>query len=226
MGHDEAHLHEYRTEPLRVTVPVDQILAEQGMDELYETLHASVDAREVTELGELADAAPYLWYYDRTDTGAFVSSDPEAPPWSIESWRADRQDDGYSPERIAQIERMVFDSPLTRGVYVARSPQARRIDGQTNAIQDAFRLRRETLDNLRREERATYGQALVDAVRDHAATIYPGVPLEVEATDDPIGDPSTTTDGFNSPEARLLAHAREHTRWPGSVPAPTGYPLG
>ncbi|SMX86918.1 hypothetical protein BSP109_02160 [Brevibacterium sp. Mu109] len=230
VGHDEAYLHEHRTEPLRVTVPVDQILAEQGLDELYEALHTSLDAREVKALGEVVDDAPYLWHYDRTDAGGFVSSDPEAPPFSMESWRSDRQADGYPPERIAQIERTVFDSPLTRSVYVAKSPKARakaqRLDGQAHAIQDGFRRRHEALDALRGEERTTFGQAIVAAVRDRAASVYPGVPIEVEATDDPVEDPSTTADGFSSPEQRLLQHAREHTRWPGSVPAPTGYSLG
>lgn len=228
VGHDEAHLFEHRTEPLRVVVPVDQLLADQGMDEVYDELHAGLNVREVEALGATEADEPYVWLYERSDSGEFVSTDPQAPSWSIEAWRADRQAEGYGPEQVAQLERTVLESPLTRSVYIARSPQARtklrQIDAQQLAITETFRRRHEALEEQRREERISYAEALTETVRTRAGRACPGVEVQVEVVADPIGDPSTLTDEPSGPEARLLAHAREFVRWPGSGHEPPSRP--
>jgi len=226
VGHDEAHLYEHRTEPLRVVAPVEQILADHGLDELYEALHVAVDVREVEALGAVEDDSAYLWCYERSATGEFVSSDPQAPPWSIEAWRDDRVAEGYRPEQIAKLERTVLTSPLTQSVYIAKSPQARaavqRLDAQRTTIADAFRRRHEALDEQRREDQASYGKALAEAIRERAASLYPGVAVEVDATDNPIGDLATDVGGSKGPAVRLVEYARKHTRWPRSDPGLEG----
>ena len=80
VGYDEAQLLGHRTEPLRLVAPAGQILAERGLDDLYDASQAAIGDREQKALGDLEDTSPYLWYYERTETGEFVSPDPQAHP--------------------------------------------------------------------------------------------------------------------------------------------------
>lgn len=152
------------------------------------------------------------------------------PPSSIEAWRADQQADGHPPEQVAQIESILFISPLTHGAFVTKSPQARthvqRIEEQRSAITDEFQRRHEALQTQRHEDQMAYGDALVEAVRDRAASMYPALPVQIEVSEEPVNDLGTHLEAFDSPEARLVEHARKHTPLPGSGSTPMGYRPG
>lgn len=226
VGHDEAYLVEHRTEPMRVVVPLEQILADRGIDQIHNDAYATLDAREAEALAQVEDVMSHLWYYERTDAGEFVCSDPAAPPWSIEAWRADLLATCDSPQVAARIEHAVFDPQLTHGVYVSKPPQARRavqrIDARRTVIEDRFQVERDTLHAAHQQERADYAQELVQAVRDRAATLYPGIPVQVEVAEDPADDLDPYLDDSGRPEARLLEHAREHAHLPGAGPQQGG----
>ncbi|MGH3432397.1 MAG: hypothetical protein ACRDQB_06120 [Thermocrispum sp.] len=229
VGHDEKYLFEHRTEPLRVVVDVEQILADLDMAWLYDDAEAALDQMEGDATAGI-DYSPYEWTYTPDDNGQFVATDPQAPPWSIEAWRADQAGRGADDNMLAYAEQTIVNGPVAR-VSIVKSPEAERaveqLAEQEDAIHDDFRARFEALAAQREREWTTYAAAFAANIRREAARRYPGIPVHIDLRT--IG-PSTTADAdwdcYDSPETHLIEFATRHTPLPGSGIAPKDYPAG
>lgn len=227
VGHDEQYLFEHRTEPLRVVVEVEQILTEFDIAWLYDDSEAALD--------EMADAAtahidctPYEWTYTRNANGHFVGTDPQAPAWSIEAWRAGMATVGTSAEWIEELEGYLINGTACGASIVKSLDAARavaRLAKQEDAISVDFQARFAALAAQRAQEWATYAEAFAANIRREAARLYPGIPVQVEVTAS-AADVSDDLSLDGLPEARLIEFAALHTPLPGSGIPPKDYPPG
>lgn len=200
VGPDETDLWRHRTEPLAITLYVEDLVVDRTqMREGYDAAQ-----REIRQMIEDAEAAnpetplePYMWLYRRTvsaygeplSVGPWEPVDPAAPAWSIEAWRAANTD--TDPESRAFFERMLLgEEPGTSSVpveetWLPRSPELgaeydrleRERDERLMPIWDL----EDQIEEQRLREIADYGQALKERV-EAAARALPGlaVPVQVD----------------------------------------------
>lgn len=235
VGADEAQLWTHRTDPLEVTLYVDELLVDRtGAWAAYDQAQTEINrSYEVASSDWSEDLdARYMWVYDRTDSGAMVARDPAAPEWSWEAWRA-----GLDPERpptsarplrtACAPERGCSPAALaTRtSAHIPKSPEDR---AEHQRLLDAHEARltaigelEERLEEQRLREWAAYGQALKLRLEALAAAT-PGldVPVHVQVDVDTFCRDSGLREPFwNTIEARLVDAAVMDTPTPDDLPS-------
>jgi hypothetical protein len=232
VGHDEEHLWEHRTEPLSITLYVEELLAEVC------DIHAQYDAA-VTELerrreqaiadaGLAYDVEDYAWTYRTDDAGEWTAQDPAAPAWSWEGWRASTIAGGASPEQVDEQERYLraAGQRILFPLLIAKSPEAnaemdRRQQG-IDIITDSYDELQGRLEDQRQREWADYGTALQTHIEAAAAAIEGlTVPVEVRVDIEAYRAAQASNDEWGL-EARLVDQARAATWTPDRLP---GTPL-
>lgn len=229
VGYDEQYLFGHRTEPLRVVVDVEQILDDLDITLLYDDAEAALDKMQDDALAAF-DYTPYYWTYTRDDTGEWAADDPEAPPWSIEAWRASVAATApLDADKIDELEQCALKDPAARSASIVKSPESARaitqLAEQEDAIAADYRAQLDALAAQRIREWATYAEAFAANVRREAARRYPEVSLQIELHTNP-SEPGVAEDlGLDGlPEARLIEYATLHTPLPGSGIPPKDYP--
>lgn len=201
VGPDETDLWRHRTEPLMITLYVEDLVNERT--QMWESYNAAeIAVQQMYADAEAAnppiDTEPYLWQYRRTVTGEgddftvgpWEPVDPAAPAWSIEAWRAANtfEDD----ESARHWERMLLGEEAAWGghvpfeeCYLPRTPELgeeydRLVDEREARLGDVARLE-EQLEEQRTREVAAYGEELRARVEAAAQTL-PGlaVPVHVD----------------------------------------------
>lgn len=229
VGYDEQYLLEHRTEPLCVVVDIEQILSDLGIASLYDDAEAALDQMQADALATI-DYSPYEWTFTPDADGHFVADDPQAPPWSIEAWRAGLDTEQLTPEAVHNLEQALTSG--TQRASIVKSPDAARalarLAKQEDAIHADFRARFDALAAQRAQEWATYADAFAANIRREATRRYPGIPVRIDLklTPDSAGgsDDDLSLDGL--PEAHLVEFAARHTPLPGSGIAPKDYAPG
>lgn len=229
VGYDEQYLFEHRTEPLRVVVDIEQILSDLDITWLYDDAEAALDQMESDAIAQF-DHTPYYWTYTRTDDDQFVADDPEAPAWSIGTWRAVAAQH-MDPDGLAWWEQALAPGGHALHASIVKSPEAARaaeqLAEQEDAIIDDFRARFDALAAQRTREWADYAAAFTANVRQEAARAYPGTPVHIElCTTEQATTDAADWDFYSSPETHLIQYATEHTPLPGSGLTPQDYPVG
>lgn len=201
VGPDEYDLWRHRTEPLTITLLVEDLVSERTrMWEGYNAAETAV--RKMYDDAEAAnpplDPDPYLWRYRRSVAGEGDSStvgpwepvDPAAPDWSLEAWRAaetfDSEDGARYWERMILGQEMALgrNQPLSES-FLPKTPELGaeydRLLDERGARLDAISVLEERLEEQRGREIAAYGQALKERV-EAAARSLPGlaVPVQVD----------------------------------------------
>ena len=241
IGPDEHDLWRHRTEPLAITLYVEDLVSEQTrMWEGYATAE-----REIQTMIEDAEAAnpqvdleTFNWIYRRTvdvagETpviGPWEPVDPTAPAWTIEAWRAANPD--INPESRAFWERMILGEEMsTTGIpvdqtWLPRSPELaaeyNRLEREREARLNPVYALEEQLEEQRLREVVAYGQALKERV-ETAARALPGlaVPVLVDVNLTWSAHLNRHDDMPNSVE-RLVEQALTNTPAPEDLP---GTPL-
>lgn len=238
VGADEAQLWTHRTDPLEVTLYVDELLVDRtgawaAYDQAQTEINRSYEVAS-SEWSEDLDAR-YMWVYERTDSGDMVARDQAAPEWSWEAWR-----DGLDPETPADFRAAVEDSLRTgEGLFTGRPgdattahiPKSPEDRAEHQRLLDAHEARltaigelEEQLEAQRLREWAAYGQALKTRLEALAAAT-PGldVPVHVQVDVDTFRRDSGLREPFwNTIEARLVDAAVMDTPTPEDLP---GSPL-
>lgn len=239
VGADEAQLWEHRTDPIEITLYVDELVSERVYEavEQYTAAEAEISRRYDAEQAVDADfdAEQYKWVYDRTETGDFVPRDPAAPAWSWDAWRAGLDADAPEDYRQAVEESLRTGVGLFTGragdatvAYVSKSPELDaefdRLVGEHEARLAAIGDLEEDLHQQRVREWTAYGQALKARIETMAAAT-PGLAVPVNVT----VDAETYRPGragveqfWNSLESRLVDAAVMDTPTPADLP---GTPL-
>jgi hypothetical protein len=237
VGADEAQLWEHRTEPLEITLYVDELVADRAYEavEQYDAAEAEINRRvDVAAADSGIDKERYLWAYDRTESGDFVPRDPQAPAWSWDAWRA-----GLAPGNPADLNAALEES-LRAGVglfsgrhdvtsaYIAKTPELgaeydRLVAEHEDRVASIAKLE-EQLQLQRMREWTAYGEALKARIETMAAAA-PGltVPVNVTVDVETYRMDATRREGFwNSLESRLVDAAVLDTPTPADLP---GTPL-
>ncbi len=223
VGVDDEHLLVHRREPLVITVDVEQILADAGVEARYSRAASVLDAQDRQRHAERADRVSGLcWTYERDATGGWVCPDPEAPTFTVQAWRADCAADGMTAAQIARAEEWITD-PQGVGyrLVIAKDDTARTQLLELERAQDEEPDLVEALERQRLGEYAGYAEALTATILAAAAQRYPHLPVRVQVTshgDDEVDG----TDPWDvaQPGPALLAAAIAVTLLPGQAPAP------
>ncbi len=189
-------LPRYRTEPLRITLYVDQILAEHTLaHDQYDKAEVAIDDEYETANAALpqVDERPYVWVYEPSDGGDPVPTTPETPAWSWDAWRAGATALGLDEQNIATLEadiRGERSNRLATSVYVPKSPDlaaefVRLLDEREAAL--APYALQDALTALQEREWTEYGEALRNQIEDEAERV--GLDVPVEVTIDTTGRP-------------------------------------
>ena len=234
VGEDEAGLWSHRTEPVRITLYVDELLSEYttARDE-YEEAHEELLRYPVSAepVEPEVDYTPYAWRYV-VEHGVSTPTDPAAPAWSLEAWRAEAVAQGVPADEIDALER---ELPPGSGlepssVYLDKSPEAgvelRRLEmdledrrRDVNPYQD--RGDWERLEQQRRREWTAYGHALTARVQAAAKALGIVVPVEVAVDVDSFRSQGEAAEA-DVLEARLVDEAMLGIPTPVDLP---GTPL-
>lgn len=237
VGADEAQLWAHRTDPIEVTLYVDELVIDRAY-EAVEQYNAADD--EISRRYEAAyewdiDSEQYKWVYDRTESGDFVPRDPAAPAWSWDAWRA-----GANPEDPEDYRQAVEES-LRTGVglfsgragdaavaYLSKSPE---IDAEFDRLVSEREDRiaaiadlEERLGQQRVREWTAYGEALKARIETMAAAtpdLEAPVSVNIDAETHRMGA-ARVEEFWNSLESRLVDAAVMDTPTPADLP---GTPL-
>ena len=238
VGAEEAQLWGHRTDPIEITLYVDELLvdradapmayddAQREIDRLYEEANAAEPA---------IDYSRYVWEYDRNDAGEWIPRDPAAPTWTIDAWRAAyAAETGGTEQDRSFFEAMVLGErpglggqPVTT-THLPKSPEAlaelARLEADRVARLDVYGDLEEQLEEQRLREWAACGQALKARIEALAAAT-PGldVPVRVIVDVETFRRDVAQREGFwNSLETRLVDAAVLDTPTPADLP---GTPL-
>lgn len=221
---DEERLWEHRTEPLDITVYVEELLLDRT-DALTEYDDAAQEIarryRQAEDQEPAIDESQYLWIYDRDATGQWTPRDPDAPAWTLGAWRADLQAEGISADIAAELEQGLLESATS--IYLAKSPEQR---AELWALEEAREERlggdlEERLEQQRLAEWTAYGEALKTRIEAAAAAI-PGLTVPITVSIDVTTMRPPTQPGDNSLAERLIDDAAQDTPTPVDLP---GTPL-
>jgi hypothetical protein len=229
VGTDPTELWRHRTEPVRVVVDVDDILAgHSDAWSQYEEAEQQIDA-EITG-AEAADPYPdeaaYGWSYTITGPDQLTPTDPTAPAWSWDTWRATRQPEWADWDARTERDIRAGDTRHYISLFIPHSPEAgaeyERLCAERDERIDAIRTKLEQLSALKKAEWAAYGADLARAI-EPAARAIPDLHVPVEVIIRP------ETESYIGPEeqsdplaAQLLDAAIESTPSPADLP---GTPL-
>jgi hypothetical protein len=191
VGPDEAHLWEHRTEPLEVTVYVDEILSGRMINDQYDEATDEITARwDAAEAAHPIDYTPHAWLYERDAAGRWVSADPTAPPFSRDAWR-DQISASAPAEVVDQLMAQLDDGEdlVMRSVYLFKSPDSQTAIEQLHDARDAaldpIGDLHESLEAQRLREWDGYGQALKATIETAAARLD-GLSVPVVVTVDTL----------------------------------------
>lgn len=183
VGVDEAHLWEHRTEPLLITLHVNQLIAERfAIYDQYEDAVIELERQcdqAVTDAGATYETSDFAWEYRRNDAGDWVPVDPAAPAWSWEAWRESTRSLTDDPSSLAQWEEYLRREPEASfqpfTAIIAKNPQAAaemdRRERLRDEVENRFDLLQQQLEQQRRQEWTDYGTALADRIRALAAEL-------------------------------------------------------
>lgn len=200
VGYDDEHLWSHRTDPLNITLYVDEIVNELSwsLEGESPTMDYFAAQDEVNRRYEAADAespelytAERVWTYVRNDAGELVSTDPGAPAWSIEAWRSlpsiqrlSEEQRGYTEGWIAgDAENRFAPGEIAQTVYLPKTPELdeeiTRLEAANDARLAVFGELEERLEAQRVRELTEYGQALKTRIEALAALKGLEVPVNV-----------------------------------------------
>lgn len=201
-GYENEHLWPYRTHPLTMTLYIEEIVSDLSwsLEGQRPTMDYIAAEEEVTRRYEAADAespeiytSDRVWKYTRNDAGELVATDPEAPAWTVEAWRA-----LPSTQRLSEENRRYFEASLTgaehdllpfpdmypNGAYLPKSAE---LDEEITRLEEANDARlapfgelEERLEAQRVRELTEYGQALKARIEALASLKGLDVPVNVE----------------------------------------------
>lgn len=239
VGADEAQLWAHRTDPIEITLYVDELVSDRVYEavEKYSAAEDEINRRYEAERAIDAgfDAEQYKWVYDRTESGDFVPRDPAAPAWSWDIWRAGLDADSPEDYRQAVEESLRTGVGLFSGragdatvAYLSKSPdldaEFDRLVAEHEARLEAIGDLEEKLHQQRIREWTGYGEALKARIETMAAAT-PGLDVPVHVTVDAethrMGA-SRVEEFWNSLESRLVDAAVLDTTTPADLP---GTPL-
>lgn len=225
VGADESLLWEHRTEPLQITLYVDELLVERTQawleyDEAQSELQRRFEAAEAAE--PPIDSSRYVWEYDRDQSGRWAPRDADAPAWSLDAWRASLRQDGVEESQIAELEGSLLESAT--GVYIPKSREAlaelRRLEDERDARLGVDLDER--LHEQRLREWTAYGEALKARVEAAAAAIGGlSVPVTVTVDVETYRSPAARSGDLDtgmSLEERLIDAAVMDTPSPEDLP--------
>ncbi|MEO7014938.1 MAG: hypothetical protein ABI130_09405 [Leifsonia sp.] len=224
VGEDESALWEHRTEPVRITVDLDEILADAywQYDEAFQEINRRRDAAAAAE--PAIDTEKYVWVYDVPDDGDPVPHSPEAPAWSWDAWREANRASGVDQEFIATVEKHIRDHVdlITTALHVPKSPEAAadldRLDAAREARLAVYDELEEQLDQQHVTECSAYAETLTKRLRTQAARI-PGLTVPIEIRIDPADSPDDGPTAANDDlEQQLLDAAILDTPSPAELP--------
>lgn len=232
VGDDDELLWTHRTEPVKVTLYVSELLWDRTSAWLeYDRAQSELTRRR--EAAETADPpvdpSLYAWVYRPGQAGDWAPVDPEAPAWSWDQWRAQAMaQEGLTVEQIASFEeRMQPSSPLSPVAYLDKSSGAgaewRRLERERDERLARLDLEDE-LEQQRLREWAWYGERLKVRVQEANALEFE-LPVLVEVAVD-IETLRPDTEWGEDPdtlERRLINRAVLETSSPADLP---GTPLG
>lgn len=233
VGPDENDLWRHRTEPVEITLYVDELISEHGHDVFGEYAAAAVEVGRRYEAAEqrepVIDYDRYVWSYERAPNGAWVGRTAGTPAWSWDAWRNQPWRD-YEVDSLATIEEQARTSDLIEGLSIAKSREAAeelwQLEDQRDARLAVYAELEERLEQQRRVEWTAYGEGLKARIEATARTI-PGLSVDVNVTVDIDTyrglEQQRRDDRFwNSLEARLVDAAVMDTPTPADLP---GTPL-
>ena len=229
VGAGEAQLWEHRTEPIEITLYIEELVVDRVHEtvEQYDAAEAEIDRRYgVAGAASDIDHDHYLWLYDLTGSGDFVARDPEAPAWSWDDGRAGL--DPKDPARFHQQLEESLRSGWATGAAIPKTPELGAEHDRLTAEQDArcavIANLEEQLQQQRVHEWTAYGEALKTRIEMMAAAT-PGldVPVHVTVNVDTYRMGASRQEGFwDSLECRLIDAAVRDTPTPADLP---GTPL-
>lgn len=196
VGPGEHALWEHRTEPLEITLLVDELLADRSeawvqYDDAQRELARRFEEAEAAE--PQIDYSRYVWDYDRDTSGQWAPRDPEGPAWSLEALRASLVADGVDPDEVDELQERLLETAT--GVHIPKSADAlaelRRLEDERDA-RTGVDLD-DQLEQQRLSEWTAYGEALRTRIETAAAAI-PGLTVPVSVRVD--------VDTYRSPSAR------------------------
>lgn len=240
VGPDETDLWRHRTDPLTMTLYVDQLVIDAAYDAYQAYDQDTRDAQRLLEIAERDNPEPddtqFLWWYDRDDLGNFIARDPAAPTWSWQAWREQptRPGEALSSDHLAMVEDSLRAGGGLYGrpgdvtsAYIAKSQEAAeelwRLQDERDARIAPIATLEEDLETQRLAEWQTYGDALKAKIEQLAAET-PGldVPVQVAVDVGTIDLPENSPPEWLTLPARLLETALEQTPTPADLP---GTPL-
>ena len=242
VGYEDEHLWSRRTDPVNITLYVEEIVSELSWSPTEgdrTTMDYYASAQEISRRYEAADAeSPELytpervWTYVRNDAGELVSTDPGAPPWSIEAWRALPGTQRLSEESRRYLEahitgdeeNLLIPGDITQTVYLPKTPEVDEEIDRLEAANDArlapFGELEDRLEAQRVRELTEYGQALKARIEALAALKGLEIPVNVEIN---IEDFRPQAAGYpGGLEQELVEAAIQDTPNPNDLP---GTPL-
>lgn len=187
VSEDETYLWERRTEPVTITLNVDDLLSDIGDRSFVEYDEASAELdRRAEAAAPPVDTGRYAWVYRKNPAGEWTGEDPAAPPWSRDTWRAGVVDEGIEPDDLADLETTIDQLGWPGALLVPRYPGALAdLTLAEQAGEDAAAPYLEAqvrLENQRLQEQRDFGEALADRIRAAAVAILPGLTVPVEIT--------------------------------------------
>lgn len=237
VGADEAQLWAHRTDPVEITLYVDELVIDRAYEavEQYTAAEDEISRRyEAAYEWDIADEQ-YKWVYDRTESGDFVPRDPAAPAWSWDVWRAGLDADAPEDYRQAVEESLRTGVGMFTGragdatvAYLSKSPE---LDAEFDRLVSEHEDRiaaigelEERLGQQRIREWTAYGEALKARIETMAAaTPSLDVPVQVTVDAETHRSGAARVEQFwNSLESRLVDAAVMDTPTPADLP---GTPL-
>lgn len=225
VGVDAEYLWQHRTEPLEMTIYVDELLVDVDYDLVQAYEDANAEVRRRYEAAERADPEPdynrYLWTYNRTESGDFVARAADAPAWSWDAWRSQPAQPGERDFRHAIEDSLRTGVGLFTGrpgetttATIAKSQEAAEELWQ---LEDAREERlnaadlEEELEELRLRELQAYGAALKARVEELAADLGLQVPTLITADVTTFRRNPTRPTPYTVEERLLALALEEHT---------------
>ncbi|WP_426624433.1 GntR family transcriptional regulator [Leifsonia sp. McL0607] len=201
-------LPRYRTEPIRITLPIYEILSDRtDAQRLYDQAQQIVQKRiqEAEDTLPQVDSDQFVWVYDIHPDRDPTPRSPGTPEWSWEAWRESQLRYEAHTEWIPYFEAEIRegDRSKLKAVYIPKSPELgdefdRLEEERANQI-GALDVE-EALEEQRIREWTAYGAALKARIEHDAALVHGlDAPLEIDATTlvDKVGDVGLyNIDGF------------------------------
>jgi hypothetical protein len=228
----------HRTEPLAITVYVDELLADRcDIHTQYQDAEAELDRRadqEASAAGADYEPSQYAWEYKRNDDAEWVAADPAAPPFSWDAWREWNLTDGADPENLAEQERFLRGlRDRDRELLLAMPPtilipkddtagaEMIRREHINAEISDRYGDLLDRLEQQRRQEWTDYGQAVRRRLEAAAAELDGlAVPIDIRIVIDTYRSSDQQSRGGDTwtLEDQLLEKATAETATPDRLP--------